>query len=174
MSREELRGAPANADEKRASRTCSRALERRGRGQARSRQGAPRAPRGAPVTTSSARRRSVEADFRGAGAAPPSPEEALTRAGVGATKSTSCSSSSSRARSSCAVKESLFFHAEALEAIEDKLVTCSASERRSAGDVKDLLGISRKYAIPLLEYFDGRRRQAVRRAPGLAWGLGAR
>ena len=24
-------------------------------------------------------------------------------------------------------------------------------------DIKDLLGISRKYAIPLLEYFDGRR-----------------
>jgi selenocysteine-specific elongation factor len=25
------------------------------------------------------------------------------------------------------------------------------------GDIKDLLGISRKYAIPLLEFFDARR-----------------
>ena len=34
----------------------------------------------------------------------------------------------------------------------------SASARRSAPrDIKDLLGISRKYAIPLLEFFDGRR-----------------
>jgi selenocysteine-specific elongation factor len=32
-------------------------------------------------------------------------------------------------------------------------------ERREIGpgDIKDLLGISRKYAIPLLEFFDGRR-----------------
>jgi selenocysteine-specific elongation factor len=56
------------------------------------------------------------------------------------------------------VKESLFFHTDALEAIQDRLVAL-LKERKEIGpaDIKDLLGISRKYAIPLLEYFDGRR-----------------
>src|SRR5439155_558846 len=56
------------------------------------------------------------------------------------------------------VKDSLFFHAQALEAIQAKLVTM-LRERKEIGpsDIKDLLGISRKYAIPLLEFFDERR-----------------
>ena len=56
------------------------------------------------------------------------------------------------------VKESLFFHAQALESIQTKLVAL-LRERKDIGpsDIKDLLGISRKYAIPLLEFFDQRR-----------------
>ena len=56
------------------------------------------------------------------------------------------------------MKESLFFHAQALDAIQEKLVAL-LRERKDIGpgDIKDLLGISRKYAIPLLEFFDGRR-----------------
>ena len=55
-------------------------------------------------------------------------------------------------------KESLFFHAEILKAIEDKLVAY-LREKKEIGpaDMKDLLGVSRKYAIPLMEYFDGQR-----------------
>jgi selenocysteine-specific elongation factor len=56
------------------------------------------------------------------------------------------------------VKEALFFHTEALEAIQDKLVALLRERKEiGPGDVKDLLGISRKYAIPLLEFFDSRR-----------------
>ena len=56
------------------------------------------------------------------------------------------------------IKESLFFHSHALESIQDKLVTLLRERKEiGPGDIKDLLGISRKYAIPLLEYFDGRR-----------------
>jgi selenocysteine-specific elongation factor len=56
------------------------------------------------------------------------------------------------------VKESLFFHAEALDAIQEKLVALLRERKEiGPGDVKDLLGISRKYAIPLLEFFDTRR-----------------
>ena len=56
------------------------------------------------------------------------------------------------------MKDSLFFHAEALQTIQEKLVAL-LHERKEIGpaDIKDLLGISRKYAIPLLEFFDGRR-----------------
>jgi selenocysteine-specific elongation factor len=56
------------------------------------------------------------------------------------------------------VKESLFFHAAALDAIQEKLVALLHERKEiGPGDIKDLLGISRKYAIPLLEYFDTRR-----------------
>jgi selenocysteine-specific elongation factor len=56
------------------------------------------------------------------------------------------------------VKDSLFFHARALDAIQTKLVAF-LRERKEIGpsDIKDLFGISRKYAIPLLEFFDQRR-----------------
>ena len=65
------------------------------------------------------------------------------------------------------VKESLFFHAAALGEIQDKVVI-HLREKKEIGpaDVKDLLGVSRKYAIPLMEYFDSQRvtvRQGERR-----------
>ncbi len=56
------------------------------------------------------------------------------------------------------VKESLYFHASALDAIQDKVVALLRERKEIApGDIKDLLGISRKYAIPLLEHLDARR-----------------
>ena len=64
------------------------------------------------------------------------------------------------------MKESLYFHAQALEAIQDKLVAMLRERKEiGPGDIKDLLGISRKYAIPLLEFFD--------RPPGHRPGRGA-
>ena len=56
------------------------------------------------------------------------------------------------------IKESLFFHAEALRDIEGRLVAFLKEKKAiTPGDFKDLFGISRKYAIPLLEYFDSQR-----------------
>jgi selenocysteine-specific elongation factor len=100
----------------------------------------------------------VEQDFLKAGAAPPSPEEALGRAGLPGGEEHELFQVLLDGRRLVRVKESLFFHAAALEAIQEKLVTL-LKERKDIGpaDIKDLLGISRKYAIPLLEYFDGRR-----------------
>lgn len=100
----------------------------------------------------------LEADFRSAEAAPPSPEEALARAGVAGDEEHELFQVLVEGKKLVRVKESLFFHTAALEAIQDKLVAL-LRERKDIGpaDIKDLLGISRKYAIPLLEYFDGRR-----------------
>ena len=100
----------------------------------------------------------VEADFLRAEAAPPSPEEALGRAGVTGDEEHELFQILVEGKRLVRIKESLFFHAQALETIQDKLVAL-LRERKDVGpaDVKDLLGISRKYAIPLLEYFDGRR-----------------
>ena len=90
----------------------------------------------------------IEAAFRDAGPAPPTPED----------EESELFQLLVTDRRLIRVKESLYFHAEALKAIEEKLVALLREKREIApADVKDLLGISRKYAIPLLEYFDGQR-----------------
>jgi selenocysteine-specific elongation factor len=100
----------------------------------------------------------LEAAYRAAGAAPPGPEEALARAGITGDEEHDLFQLLVADRRLVRVRESLFFHAEALDAIEGKLVALLRERREiGPGDIKDLLGISRKYAIPLLEYFDGRR-----------------
>ena len=100
----------------------------------------------------------LEEQFRLAAAAPPSPEEALGRAGVPGDAEHELFQWLVQSGRLVRVKESLFFHARALDAIQDKLVAM-LRERKEIGpaDIKDLLGISRKYAIPLLEFFDQRR-----------------
>ncbi|HEU4369413.1 MAG TPA: SelB C-terminal domain-containing protein, partial [Methylomirabilota bacterium] len=100
----------------------------------------------------------LEQDFLGAAAAPPSPEEALARAGLSGDEDHELFQLLVEARKLVRVKESLYFHAEALAAIQDKLVAMLRERKEiGPGDIKDLLGISRKYAIPLLEFFDARR-----------------
>jgi selenocysteine-specific elongation factor len=100
----------------------------------------------------------LETDFLRTGAAPPSPEDALARAGVTGDEEHELFQVLVERKRLVRIKESLFFHTEALDAVQDKLVGL-LRERKDIGpaDIKDLLGISRKYAIPLLEYFDGRR-----------------
>jgi selenocysteine-specific elongation factor len=100
----------------------------------------------------------LEQDYLGAVAAPPSPEEALARAGLSGDEEHELFQLLVEARKLVRVKDSLYFHAQALDAIQDKLVAMLRERKEiGPGDIKDLLGISRKYAIPLLEFFDGRR-----------------
>jgi selenocysteine-specific elongation factor len=100
----------------------------------------------------------LEQEFLTAAAAPPSPEEALARAGQSGDEEHELFQVLIEARKLVRVKESLYFHAQALDAIQDKLVAMLRERKEiGPGDIKDLLGISRKYAIPLLEFFDSRR-----------------
>jgi selenocysteine-specific elongation factor len=100
----------------------------------------------------------LEQDYLTAAAAPPSPEEALARAGLAGDEDHELFQVLIEARRLVRVKESLYFHARALDAIQDKLVAMLRERKEiGPGDIKDLLGISRKYAIPLLEFFDARR-----------------
>jgi len=100
----------------------------------------------------------LEQEFRTAAAAPPSPEEALTRAGLTGDEEHELFQHLVEGRKLVRVKESLYFHAEALTSIEERLVAMLRERKEiGPGDIKDLLGISRKYAIPLLEFFDARR-----------------
>jgi selenocysteine-specific elongation factor len=109
----------------------------------------------------------VEAEFRDSAAAPPSPEEALGRYGIQGNERHELFQLLLSERKLVRVKESLYYHADALRQIQDKLVA-HLRERKQIGpaDMKDLLGVSRKYAIPLMEYFDAQRitvRQGERR-----------
>jgi len=100
----------------------------------------------------------VEETFLSAGAAPPSPEEALAQARIQGSEEHELFQVLVQDGKLVRVKESLFFHARALDTIQDKVVALLRERKEiGPGDVKDLLGISRKYAIPLLEFFDARR-----------------
>lgn len=55
------------------------------------------------------------------------------------------------------VKEDLYFHAEAVEKLRQELVSfLKAREEITTAEFKDMTGASRKYVIPLFEYFDAR------------------
>ena len=100
----------------------------------------------------------LEEDFLRADAAPPSAEEALGRAGLGGDEEHELFQVLVQAGTLVRVKDSLYFHARALETIQTRVVALLQDRKEiGPGDIKDLLGISRKYAIPLLEFFDQRR-----------------
>src|SRR5881628_1625132 len=100
----------------------------------------------------------VEQEFLKAEASPPSPEEALGRAGVSGGDQHELFQFLLEGKRLVRVKESLYFHAAALDAIQDKVIALLRERKEiGPGDIKDLLGISRKYAIPLLEHLDARR-----------------
>ena len=157
MSREELRVRAANADERVFAHVLA-ALDAEGvvrvdRDKVRL---ASHELRLSPVQQTAVER--LEHEFREAAAAPPSAEEALGRAGLTGDEQHELFQLLLESRRLVRVKESLFFHADALEAIQDKLVALLRERKEiGPGDVKDLLGVSRKFAIPLLEYFDARR-----------------
>jgi len=63
----------------------------------------------------------------------------------------------------CKVTEELVFHQKTLVELKQRVSELkSSSPKINVSQFKDLLGISRKYAIPLLEYLD--REHVTRRA----------
>ncbi len=53
------------------------------------------------------------------------------------------------------MKDGFYFHKEAIEAIRGKLVDfIRANGPVTTAQIKDLWGVSRKFLIPLCEYFD--------------------
>jgi selenocysteine-specific elongation factor len=56
------------------------------------------------------------------------------------------------------VKEDLYFHRQALEELEGKVVQyLRENKEMAAPQFKDLSQVSRKFAIPLLEHFDSKK-----------------
>lgn len=100
----------------------------------------------------------LEAEFRAAGVSPPGPEEAFAKLGLERAEDQELLQVLLDERRLVRIKEGLLFHVEPLQTAEARLLA-HLRERKAItpGEFKDLLGITRKYAIPLMEYFDAQR-----------------
>ena len=114
-------------------------------------------------------REKLEQTFIDSGIESPSIDEAMTRAGVTAPMRLAGRKILQLLiddRTLVRVQNEMFVHKEVLEELKGKLLAYAArNEPERLIDVagfKDLAGVSRKYAIPLLEYFD--REHITRRA----------
>jgi selenocysteine-specific elongation factor len=106
----------------------------------------------------------IEKAFSEAGLAVPSVKEVLTRLPVETKRAEKLLQILLREKSLVRVSPELIFHREALRRLKEMLGTHkkTKSERISVPGFKELTGITRKYAIPLLEYLD--RVRVTRRA----------
>jgi selenocysteine-specific elongation factor len=106
--------------------------------------------------------RKIEALFRDAGLAVPSTAEVLAKSGIEPARARTLLQILFRERKLIKISEELVFHPSALEALRAILAT-RAGARFSVADFKTWTGVSRKYAIPLLELLD---REHVTRREG--------
>jgi selenocysteine-specific elongation factor len=111
----------------------------------------------------------LEKVYREAGVEAPSLDEVMTRAGVAVAQRTQARKILQLlidGKKLVRIQNEMFMHAVVVESLKSKLRTyASLHEPDRLIDVpafKQLAGVSRKYAIPLLEYFD--REQVTRRA----------
>ena len=106
----------------------------------------------------------IEKAFSAAGLAVPSVKEVLAKLSVEAKRAEKLLQILLREKSLVRVSPELIFHRDALAHLKGQLATYKKAkgERISVPVFKDLTGITRKYAIPLLEYLD--RERVTRRA----------
>ena len=100
----------------------------------------------------------IEAEFREAGVAPPTLEEAFAKVGLAGSSAQAMAQLLVESRRLVRIREGLYFHAEPLQGAVDRVVAfLRENQAITPQQIKDLLGISRKYAIPLLEWLDTQR-----------------
>jgi selenocysteine-specific elongation factor len=100
----------------------------------------------------------IEAEFREAGVAPPTLEEAFAKVGLVGSSAPAIAQLLVESRRLVRIREGLYFHAEPLQVAVDRVVAfLRENQAITPQQIKDLLGISRKYAIPLLEWLDTQR-----------------
>jgi len=106
----------------------------------------------------------IEAAFATAGLAVPSVKEVLAKLSVEARRAEKLLQILLREKNLVRVSPELIFHRQALTQLKERLVGYKKSkgDRISVPVFKELTGITRKYAIPLLEYLD--REHVTRRA----------
>jgi selenocysteine-specific elongation factor len=98
----------------------------------------------------------IEKLFREAGLAVPSTSDVLAKSGVEAARARSLLQVLLRDRKLMRVGEDLVFHATALQSLR-QMLAARKGQRFSVAEFKDWTGVSRKYAIPLLELLDRER-----------------
>jgi selenocysteine-specific elongation factor len=109
-------------------------------------------------------KKEIEAAFATAGLAVPTVKEVLSKLPVEARRAEKILQILLREKNLVRVTPELIFHRDALAHLKDRLSIYKKSkgERLSVPVFKELTGITRKYAIPLLEYLD--RERVTRRA----------
>lgn len=95
----------------------------------------------------------IEKAFEDAGLTVPAVNNVLAKSGVVPGRARSLLERLLRQGRLIRIADDLVFHRAAIDALRARLAT-HQGERLSVGQFKDLAGISRKYAIPLLEYLD--------------------
>jgi selenocysteine-specific elongation factor len=98
----------------------------------------------------------IERAFEGAGLAVPSIDEVLGRCGIGESRGRTLLQLLLRRGTLVRISPDLVFHRTALESLRATLAA-HKGERFIVPAFKEWTGISRKYAIPLLEYLDRER-----------------
>jgi selenocysteine-specific elongation factor len=101
-------------------------------------------------------RAAIERAFEQAGLAVPALPDVLAKSGVEAARARSLLQILLRDKRLVRVSEDLVFHHAAMENLR-AMLAAHKGERFNVGTFKDWTGISRKYAIPLLEYLDRER-----------------
>ena len=101
-------------------------------------------------------RQAIEQAFEQAGLAVPAVGEVLARAGVEAARARTLLEILIREKRLVRINQELVFHRAALEKLRSLLAERRAA-RFSVPEFKEWTGVSRKYAIPLLEYLDRAR-----------------
>jgi selenocysteine-specific elongation factor len=104
----------------------------------------------------------IESLFRDAGLAVPSTTEVLSKSGIEAARARTLLQILLRERKLLKINDELILHSSAIEALRGILETRKGT-KFSVPDFKNWTGVSRKYAIPLLEFLD---REHVTRREG--------
>jgi selenocysteine-specific elongation factor len=98
-------------------------------------------------------RAAIEGTFEAAGLAAPPMSEALAKSGVEIRRARTLLEILVRQKRLLRINEELVFHASAIERLR-RILSARKSQYFGVGEFKEWTGISRKYAIPLLEYLD--------------------
>lgn len=98
----------------------------------------------------------IEEAFRGAGLSVPATAEVLAKSGVAPARARELLQILIRRRKLLRLSEELVFHESALAALREMMAS-HRGERFGVSEFKQWTGVSRKYAIPLLEYLDRER-----------------
>ena len=98
----------------------------------------------------------IESSFEKAGLAAPSTQDVLAASGAGTARARSLLQILIRRKRLVRVRDELIFHISAIQSLRSMLAQ-RKGQHFSIPQFKDWTGISRKYAIPLLEYLDSER-----------------
>ncbi len=98
----------------------------------------------------------IENAFRAGGLATPAVHEVLAKSGVDPTRARTLLQLMLRDQRLVRVSDELVFHASAMQSLR-ALLAQRKGQRFAVPEFKDWTGVSRKYAIPLLEYLDRER-----------------